>query len=187
MNNGTSFPGLVPLHKPGQEPLPPGVTEAERPQWEQMKKMERFVQSAQESCITKTALAGVGGLAIGAFFSLMSASFAYEDPLLRAQSQAGMKTTQKASQILKDMGRGMWQSGRGFGKVGALFASIECVIESYRAKNDIYNSVSAGFLSGGILARNAGPKASFGGGLAFAAFSAAIDIFFLRRETPDED
>lgn len=58
----------------------------------------------------------------------MSASFAYEDPLLRSQSQ--MNTTQKASQIFKEMGRGVWRSGKGFGKVGALFAGIECVIES---------------------------------------------------------
>ncbi len=57
--------------------------------------------------------------------------------------------------------------------------------QQYRAKNDIYNSVSAGFVSGGILARNAGPKAAVGGGLAFAAFSAAIDLLFLRRETPE--
>jgi len=85
------------------------------------------------------------------------------------------------------MGKGMWKSGKGFGKVGALFAGIECVIESYRAKNDIYNSAASGFLAGGILARNSGPKAAIGGGLAFAAFSSAIDIFFLRRETPDED
>jgi len=55
----------------------------------------------------------------------------------------------------------------------------------YRAKNDIYNSVSAGFVSGGILARNSGPKAVITGGLAFAAFSAAIDMLFLRRETAE--
>ena len=59
----------------------------------------------------------------------MSASFAYEDPLLRAQTTAGMTTTQKARDIFKDMGRNMWRSGKGFGKVGALFAGIECVIE----------------------------------------------------------
>lgn len=52
----------------------------------------------------------------------------------------------------------------------------------YRAKNDMVNPVAAGFMAGGILARNSGPKAAFGGGLAFAAFSAAIDLF-LRRET----
>lgn len=44
------------------------------------------------------------------------------------------------------------------------------------------NPVAAGFMAGGILARNSGPRAAFGGGLAFAAFSAAIDLF-LRRET----
>ncbi|KXN93201.1 Mitochondrial import inner membrane translocase subunit TIM22 [Leucoagaricus sp. SymC.cos] len=117
-----------------------------------------------------------------------------------------MNTAQKASQIFREMGRGMYTSGKGFGKVGALFAGIECIIEGashivssnqnfinlgrlgvvlgnqYRAKNDIWNSVSSGFLAGGVLARNAGPKAAFGGGLVFAAFSAAIDMAFLRRE-----
>lgn len=72
------------------------------------------------------------GFAIGAFFSLMSASFAYEDPLLRQQTQAGLNTQQKAKEIFKEMGKGMWRSGKGFGRVGALFAGIECVIESVR-------------------------------------------------------
>lgn len=60
----------------------------------------------------------------------MSASFAYEDPLLRQQTQAGLNTTQKAREVFREMGKGMWSSGKGFGKVGALFAGIECVIES---------------------------------------------------------
>lgn len=38
------------------------------------------------------------------------------------------------------------------------------------------NPVLAGFLAGGILARGSGPKAMVGGGMAFAAFSAAIDL-----------
>jgi len=142
--------------------------------------------AGMESCAAKTAIAGVGGLGIGAFFSLMSASFAYEDPYLRSQSQAALSQTQKAREIFKEMGKGMWRSGKGFGKVGALFAGIECVIEGYRAKNDMVNPVAAGFVAGGILARNSGPKAVLGGGLAFAAFSAAIDLF-LRRESADDD
>ena len=56
----------------------------------------------------------------------MSSSFAYEDPLLRQN----LSTQQKAREIFKEMGRGMYRSGKGFGKVGALFAGIECVIES---------------------------------------------------------
>ena len=70
------------------------------------------------------------GFGIGAFFSLMSASFAYEDPYLRQQTQAGLNTAQKAREIFRDMGKGMWKSGKGFGKVGALFAGTECIIES---------------------------------------------------------
>jgi len=43
------------------------------------------------------------------------------------------------------------------------------------------NPVAAGFVAGGILARHSGPTGALGGGLAFATFSAAIDLF-LRRE-----
>lgn len=64
----------------------------------------------------------------------MSASFAYEDPLLRQQSQAGLNNTQKAREIFKEMGRNMWRSGKGFGKVGALFAGLECAVESVRTR-----------------------------------------------------
>lgn len=38
------------------------------------------------------------------------------------------------------------------------------------------NPVAAGFIAGGILARSSGPQAIIGGGLAFAAFSGAIDL-----------
>lgn len=41
----------------------------------------------------------------------------------------------------------------------------------------MYNSASAGFISGSILSRSAGVKAAFGGGFAFAAFSTAIDWY----------
>ncbi|KZT21066.1 Tim17-domain-containing protein [Neolentinus lepideus HHB14362 ss-1] len=181
-----ALPLVAPIFPAGKEPLPPGMSEEEREQMMQMKKWQNMMTSGMESCAAKTVIAGAGGFAIGGFFSLMQASFAYEDPLLRQQAQAGWNNKQKAAEVFKEMGRNMWKSGKGFGKVGALFAGIECVIESYRARNDMVNPVAAGFVAGGILARNAGPTAVVGGGVAFAAFSAAIDMF-LRRETPEED
>lgn len=71
---------------------------------------------------------------MGAFISLMSSSFAYEDPLIRQQQQAigAISTTAKAREIFAEMGRGMWRSGKGFAKVTVLFAGTECVIESVR-------------------------------------------------------
>ncbi|KAI0061213.1 Tim17-domain-containing protein [Artomyces pyxidatus] len=181
-----SLPLVAPVFPAGREPLPPGMTEADRAEMLQAKKYQGYITAGMESCLAKTTIAGVGGFAIGAFFSMMSSSFAYEDPLLRQSTQAALNNKQKTVEVFKEMGKGMYKSGKGFGKVGALFAGIECVIESYRARNDMVNPVAAGFVAGGILARNSGPKAVLGGGLAFAAFSAVIDLF-LRRETPDDD
>lgn len=63
-------------------------------------------------------------------FSLMSSSFAYEDPLRRNPNYDTMKFGNKASLMFKEMGRGMWSTGKGFGKVGALYAGLECCVES---------------------------------------------------------
>jgi len=140
-------PLLTPLFPAGKEPLPPGMTEEHRANMMQMKKYQDYMTAGMESCVGKTTMAGVFGtstftlllpyifsfnlllgFAAGGFFSLMSSSFAYEDPLLRQN----LNTTQKTAEIFKDMGRGMWRSGKGFSKVGALYAGIECVIESVR-------------------------------------------------------
>ncbi|EJD49785.1 mitochondrial import inner membrane translocase subunit TIM22 [Auricularia subglabra TFB-10046 SS5] len=180
------FPGAVPLYPPGKEPLPSWVTEDDRDAFLQQQKFEKIAASAQESCIFKSGLSAGMGFGVGAFFSMMSASFAYEDPLLRAQREQGMNTTQKTSALFKEMGQGMWRSGKSFGRIGGIYALVECIIESYRAKNDMTNPIAAGFVTGAIISRNSGPRAAFGGGLAFAAFSGAIDLF-MRRETPDED
>jgi import inner membrane translocase subunit TIM22 len=85
------------------------------------------------------------GVAIGAFFSMMNASFQYEDPMLRSK-MADKHMTQRARDIFKEMGVNMWRSGRGFGKVGALFAGIECAIEGVRGKYSIQYTQLNGFV-----------------------------------------
>ena len=52
----------------------------------------------------------------------------------------------------------------------------------YRARDDMTNGIAGGFVTGGILARNSGPKGTLMGAVGFAMFSAAIEMF-LRRET----
>lgn len=63
MNGGPNrFPGGMPIPYPaGKEPLPPGFTEEDRPQYVQMKKWEGYTQMASESCAFKTVLAGGAG------------------------------------------------------------------------------------------------------------------------------
>ena len=263
------LPMVAPLYLPGREPLPPGITEDDREQMKQALKYQQYIVSAMESCVGKAAISGVIGFGLGAFFSLMSASLAIDDPMRQtmidraafekakrleseAKGAAGSGSTaaaragapargaataplplaaaapssatptshsagpstgsilsklprgeyfknlpppppplpatsmQSTKEFFIQTGRSMYSSGRGFGKVGALYSGIECCIESFRAKNDIVNPVAGGFLAGGILARNTGPQTAFGSAIAFAAFSGAIDMF-LRRETSDED
>ena len=79
------------------------------------------------------------------------------------------------------MGSRSYSSAKNFAIVGSIFAGTECCIESYRAKNDLWNGVSAGCLTGGVLAAGAGPKAAAVGCAGFAAFSAAID-YYLRMD-----
>jgi import inner membrane translocase subunit TIM22 len=84
----------------------------------------------------------------------------------------------------KDMGNRSYSTAKNFGKVGALFAGIECGVEGLRAKNDLANGAIAGCMAGGILAKNAGPQAALGGCAAFAAFGLAIDAYM--RQPSDE-
>jgi import inner membrane translocase subunit TIM22 len=83
---------------------------------------------------------------------------------------------------LRDMYRSSLSSGRNFAKVGAIFSGTECAIEGLRAKNDLYNGVAGGCITGGILARNAGPQAVAVGCAGFAVFSAAIDAYMRMPE-----
>jgi import inner membrane translocase subunit TIM22 len=51
----------VPIYQPGKEPLPPGLTEEDRPALMQQKKVENWMRMASESCAFKTVLSGGAG------------------------------------------------------------------------------------------------------------------------------
>lgn len=83
---------------------------------------------------------------------------------------------------LKDMGKASFSSAKNFGKIGAIFAGSECCIESLRGRNDLWNGVAGGCLTGGALGIPAGPQAAAIGCAGFAAFSAAIDWYMRMPE-----
>lgn len=87
---------------------------------------------------------------------------------------------------LRDMYRSSISSGKNFAKVGAIFSGTECAIEGLRAKNDLWNGVAGGCITGGVLARNAGPQAAAVGCAGFAAFSAAIDAYMVSERAEGE-
>ncbi|KAI0138433.1 mitochondrial import inner membrane translocase subunit tim-22 [Pestalotiopsis sp. NC0098] len=137
-----------------------------------------------ESCFGKTVMSGVMGFGMGGLFGMFMASMSYDTPYhvpgapgAAPKEIASLPLRQQLATGFKDMGTRSYGMAKNFGKVGAMFAGIECGIEGYRAKNDLANGVAAGCLTGGILARGGGPMAVGGGCAAFAAFSAAIDAY----------
>lgn len=95
---------------------------------------------------------------------------------------ADLPIRQQLKHGLKDMAKSSYSSAKNFGMIGAIFAGTECCIEGLRAKNDIWNGVIGGCLTGGTLARNGGPQAVGLGCVGFAAFSAAIDSYMRMEE-----
>jgi len=175
-------PLVCPIVAPGGWP---GATDEDREKMRQVIKSNIAVQTGMESCVVKGALSGVGGFAIGAFFSLMSSSFRYEDPF-GAPNMQGMNNRQKAVEMFRDMGRGMWRSGRGWGAIGLLFSGSECIVEGYRGQHDVWNVVAGGFLAGAINSYRGGVKSGLLAGAGFAVFGAAVDKFYIEREPPDD-
>lgn len=142
-----------------------------------------------ESCPSKLVIAGVMGAGLGGLFGLFTASMRYDTPMSSGLpggvgTVSDLPVREQLRAGFKDMGRTMYSSGKNFGYIGAVFAGSECVIEGFRAKNDLYNGVGAGCFTGAFLARNAGPQAAAIGCAGFAAFSAAIDAYM---RMPSED
>jgi len=156
-----------------------GLTEQEAQAQAAMKAMQTVV----ESCPGKTVMSGVAGFALGGVFGLFMASMSYDSNLTPAsQAISGMSTREQLKHGFKDMGARSFSSAKNFGKIGALFAGTECVIEGYRAKNDLANGIAAGCVTGAILGVPAGPQAAAVGCAGFAAFSAAIDYYMRMPE-----
>ncbi|KAI9017779.1 mitochondrial inner membrane translocase subunit Tim17/Tim22/Tim23/peroxisomal protein PMP24 [Gaertneriomyces semiglobifer] len=115
----------------------------------------------------------MGGALGGAFGMFMSSV----DWGMNTEEFQKMSTKEQVKVTLKDMGKRSASSAKNFAIVGAVFSGTECLIETYRAKNDIWNGVAGGCITGGILAAKAGPAAVVTGCAGFAAFSAAIEYW----------
>lgn len=116
---------------------------------------------------------------MGLFLSSLSAG--PELSSLRGTDVSSLPLRTQLKLTFKDMGLKSYSTAKNFGMIGMMFSGIECVLETYRAKHDIYNTLSAGCLSGGILSAKGGPKSALFGCAGFAAFSSAIEYFLQER------
>jgi len=66
---------------------------------------------------------------------------------------------------------------RNFAFITGVFGGSECLVEKYRGKHDVWNSVASGCITGAALQAKQGPQAAAVGCGGFAAFSLVIDSF----------
>jgi import inner membrane translocase subunit TIM22 len=64
---------------------------------------------------------------------------------------------------------------RNFAFITGVFGGSECLVEKYRGKHDVWNSVASGCITGAALQAKSGPQAAAVGCGGFAAFSFVID------------
>lgn len=57
-------------------------------------------------------------------------------------------------------------TGGNFGVWGGMFSTFDCAVKGYRQKEDAWNGIISGFMTGGCLALRSGPKATLGSAVA---------------------
>eukprot|EP00928_Gymnodinium_smaydae_P065255 TRINITY_DN48422_c0_g1_i1.p1 TRINITY_DN48422_c0_g1~~TRINITY_DN48422_c0_g1_i1.p1 ORF type:complete len:205 (-),score=42.34 TRINITY_DN48422_c0_g1_i1:322-861(-) len=142
-----------PWAQPGAEAPPPQLDGS------------RIIDGCTARVIMGTVGGSVMGLLMGGFFHTMQ-------PL---NVDTTLSTREQLRQSYKGFGQACSRMARQFGKVGAVYAGIECFMERARASKDVPNAMYAGCFTGGVLAFQAGPQAMAMGCAGFAAFSAVIE------------
>ena len=66
--------------------------------------------------------------------------------------------------------------GGNFGLWGGLFSSTECLLISYRQKDDPWNAIAAGFITGGALAIRGGASQAFRQAMAGGVILCLIEV-----------
>lgn len=134
---------------------------------------QKMVESVFESCAFKTTMSCVLGYGLGAAIGLFSSSV---NPTVMPGAGGEIKQ-QTAREIFQEMKGTTLSYAKNFAMVGALFAGVECAIETYRGKSDWRNGTYAGGITGGVIGLRAGMKAGILGAAGFAAFSTIIDYY----------
>jgi len=146
--------------------------------------------SFTESCMMKPLMTIPMGFVLGAGFGVFMGSWEgiAPPPLLPGVPMAPSKPiAQEFKATARTMGRKARNWSKNFAVVTAVFSGSDCALERIRAKNDMYNSIFAGFFSGAALAIKQGPQAMAFGGIGFAVFSVVIDKFTGRHDGLDGD
>ena len=164
-NTSTGDRQILPFYSPIRAPIPP---ETEVP----------VIPSLMaEACGSKIITGGVMGSVIGVAMGIFMGAMGDVSPIQiingREVPQAPLREQMRAAFKATAGKAGGW--ARSFGILTALFGGVECVIEKYRAKHDVWNPAISGCIVGATLAAKGGPAPACFGCVGFGGFSLVVD------------
>jgi import inner membrane translocase subunit TIM22 len=131
----------------------------------------------QESCgfkiITGGLMGSVAGVALGLFMGAMGDVSPIQVVNGREVPQAPVR--EQLRQALKATATKSSGWAKSFGVLTALFGGVDCIVEKYRGKHDVWNPVISGCAVGATLSAKGGPGAACIGCVGFAGFSLVVD------------
>jgi import inner membrane translocase subunit TIM22 len=132
------------------------------------------------SCGAKAALGvfggGVMGLLMGVFLGALSDSTVPVTYIAGKEVPPAPLPEQMRHTLRATAAKSLYWC-RNFAFITGVFGGSECLVEKYRGKHDVWNSVVSGCLTGAALQAKSGPQAAALGCGGFAAFSLVIDSF----------
>jgi import inner membrane translocase subunit TIM22 len=130
------------------------------------------------SCGGKAAIGVVGGGVMGLLMGVFLGAMSDATPpvtVIAGKDVPQAPFREQMRVVLRATGEKSLYWCRSFAFITGVFGGSECLVEKYRGKHDVWNSVASGCITGAALQAKSGPQAAAVGCGGFAAFSFAID------------
>jgi import inner membrane translocase subunit TIM22 len=131
-----------------------------------------------ESCGSKAAIGVLGGGVMGLLMGVFMGALTDMSPpitMINGKDVPQAPLAEQARTTLRATADKSLYWCKQFAFITGVFGGTECLVEKYRGKHDVWNSVLSGCVTGAAMQAKAGPQASAIGCGGFAAFSLVID------------
>ena len=130
------------------------------------------------SCGGKAAIGVFGGGIMGLLMGVFLGALSDATPPVQVIGGKDVPQAPLKEQARVTM-RATWEKSlywcRNFAFITGVFGGTDCLVEKYRGKHDVWNSVASGCITGAALQAKQGPQAAALGCGGFAVFSLAIE------------
>jgi mitochondrial import inner membrane translocase subunit TIM22 len=152
-------------------PLPYGLNAAPKP-------LPPDFSWISSSCGGKAVIGVIGGGAMGLLMGVFLGAMSDATPpvtVIAGKDVPQAPFREQMRVVLRATGEKSLYWCKNFAFITGVFGGSECLVEKYRGKHDVWNSVASGCITGAALQAKSGPQAAAVGCGGFAAFSFVID------------